>query len=582
MKRDVILYDVSFFCTFFINKICKFADGIIKLFTMKKLLLSIITSVILSGSVFAQNVARECVLFEVFTGVNCPYCPAAAISIGRMLDEGKSIAAVAYHTSAFSVPEFFTSETNARASYYYISAYPTVKVDGRLSPSVGGQSSDQTSIDYSYNQCVSSYNQRINVSSPYTIELSFDYVAGTECKVTAAVNKVGDCNGSDVRLFVVMTESHIQRNWQGMTEVNFVTRDMIPNQNGTPLTSDSQTFEATIDMAGFSKNNCEIVAWVQSYTGNKEVFQAVKLPLSELVMQYDLNINNVEEVLLGSCSGKMAPRLTLENNGTESLSSIVFDVKDENGTVLATSQWEGSLAANEETEYVMPEFDFDDAENIVIEAVEINGNSDGYPVDNIRNIQVAEPIIIEDSYIKLQLKTGDDPENMSIEFKNMDDGEIVNTFTYDDDNKIYTEEFNLPKEGCYRMTIRNTVGNGFGGGFWGIRDSKGTTLISGSNHDNPFRYELALEISCLGVNVVEIDNNSVDVYPNPATSMINVVADNMKNVSVYNAVGQMIYTEDGASNNVMIDSQSWTSGFYYVTVETSDGSRVSQKIVVNK
>ena len=33
----------------------------------------------------------------------------------------------------------------------------------------------------------------------------------------------------------VVTESEIPQNWQGMTEVNFVERLMVPNQLGTTL-----------------------------------------------------------------------------------------------------------------------------------------------------------------------------------------------------------------------------------------------------------------------------------------------------------------------------------------------------------
>lgn len=125
---------------------------------MKKFLLTIVASVIMSGSIMAQNVARECVLYEVFTGVNCPWCPGAATAIGRMLDEGKSVAAVAYHTNAFSIPELFTNETNARANYYYISGYPTVKVDGILNPSMSGNGGNEQHAQAAYNQGMSAYN----------------------------------------------------------------------------------------------------------------------------------------------------------------------------------------------------------------------------------------------------------------------------------------------------------------------------------------------------------------------------------------------------------------------------------------
>ncbi|MBQ3594410.1 MAG: T9SS type A sorting domain-containing protein [Bacteroidales bacterium] len=549
---------------------------------MKRTLLTIIISLVISSSIMAQNVARECVLFEVFTGVNCPWCPGAATAIGRMLEEGKSVAPVAYHTSAFSVPELYTNETNARANYYYISGYPTVKVDGMLSPSMSGNGGNEQHAQQAYNQGMNAYNQRINVSSPYTIDLSFEYQSGTECKVTATVNKVGECNSNDVRLFIVLTESHIQRTWQGMQEVNFVTRDMIPNQNGTQLTSDIQTIEATINMDGFPRENCDIVAWVQNFSGNKEVYQAVKLPLSELSFTNDLVIKNVEDVVLGSCSGKMSPRITFNNAGTESLTSAVFNVKVGNET-LSTYQWEGNIAAGENTEIIFPEFVFGDASNFVIEATEINGNNDGYPVDNIYEISVAEPLVIEDGYIKLQLKTGNDPENLTIEIKNMDNDEVLYSFEYEEPKTIYNHEMTLPEIGCYRMTIRNTEGNGFGGGFWGVRDSDNTTLMVGTSTDNDFRYEFAFEFDNKSVNVEEIESlNNVNIYPNPASSVINVTATNLTKIKIYNAVGQLIHNEEASSDNVTVDTQNWTNGFYYVTVETANGNSTSQKIIVNK
>ena len=552
---------------------------------MKKILLTIVASIILSGSAFAQDVARECVLFEVFTGVNCPWCPGAASAIGRMLEEGKSVAPVAYHTSAFSVPELYTNETNSRASYYYINSYPTVKVDGMLSPSMSGNGGNEQHAQQAYNQGMNAYNQRINKTSPYSIELSFAYNEGTTCNIEAEVSKVGECNATDVRLFIVVTESHIQRAWQGMSEVNFVTRDMVPSQNGTQLSADSESFTFTVDLAGIPRENCDIVAWVQNYSGNKEVYQAVKLPLSSLEFTDDLVINKVEEVALNSCSGKMSPRIIFKNSGTEPLTSATFQARTPNDTptIFTTFEWEGNLAIGEETEIVLPEFDFADASNFIIEAIEINGNEDGYPIDNIYTIVPQESLVIEDGYMKLQLKTGSDPENMSIEIMNMDNGEITHTFTYEEANKVYNEEIYLPAVGCFRMTIRNTEGNGFGGGFWGVKDSNNKTIITGSSNSNNFRYAISFELTNNSVDVEEIENiNNVNIYPNPASSTINVSAENLNTIKVYNAVGQLIYAENATSDNVKIDAQNWANGFYYVTVETTDGNKVSQKVIVNR
>lgn len=549
---------------------------------MKKTLFTFIISLVLSSSLFAQNVAKECVLLEVFTGVNCPYCPAAAMAVGKLLDEGKSVAAVAYHTNAFSVPELYTGETNQRANYYYINSYPTMKVDGVLSPYVGGQANNQEYIDYSYNQALSAYNQRINVTSPFELDLSFSHKSGTQFEVNVVADKVGTCNSSDVRVFIVLTESHIQRTWQGMSEVNFVTRDMIPNQNGTQMSGDHIEITETFDIAAYDRENCELVAWVQSYNGNKEVYQAVKISLMDSNEQYDLSIRNVEELPLSSCSGIVSPRFTFKNYGTETLNSVLFTAKDQNGAELSSYLWEGSLPKGEATEFDFPAFETN-GNNVVIEATNLNGsNSDAYNGDNTCSISFEDAYSISDGYIKIQLKTGDDPENFRIEIKNMTTGELFKTLTFEEPKKVYTEEISFPEVACYSMTLINTEGNGMGGGFWGVKDSGNQTVVSGTVNTNTFRYEMPIEFYSETIGVNEVIEEVLSVYPNPANNEINVSAKNLMKVTVYNGVGQMVYTQNANADVMTIATESMENGLYYVTVETSDGTASTQKIVVSK
>ena len=63
---------------------------------MKKLLLTVIATIMMAGSISAQNVAKECVLIEAFTGIGCPACPAAAGALSKMVEEGLAIAPLLY------------------------------------------------------------------------------------------------------------------------------------------------------------------------------------------------------------------------------------------------------------------------------------------------------------------------------------------------------------------------------------------------------------------------------------------------------------------------------------------------------
>lgn len=544
---------------------------------MKKLLLTIIASIVLSSSVIAQGVARECVLVEAFTGIGCPYCPAAANGIAQMLEEGLSIAPLAFHNSYYSPPQYATTETNGRATYYNVNSFPTVLIDG-MNRIEGGGTASQSS--YSYYKPY--YDQRINVPSPFSIDLSFEYHSGTECVAKALVNKVAECEG-DIRVFIALTESNIHQSWQGLQELNAVVRDIVTPSAGVELTADTQEVEGLFSVAGYPKENLHLVAWVQKYNGNKEVFQAVKIALGEATPQYDMGISLVEEVPAEMCSGKIAPRMTFRNYGTQALTSVTFNIMND-GEIIDTYEWTGNLIKGQEKEIEFDEFTFDGSE-FSIEALNINGsNADEYIYDNMYKYIVNQPQLLPEGYMKFQLRTGKDPENFSVKVVNMNTGDVLHTFTYEEPNTIYQEIINLPEYGCYRVTLYNEAGNGIGdGGFWGVKDKNNKTIISGTPSDNTFRYEFPFEVtySGEGVESVEIINN-VDIYPNPASDLINVTVENLTKINIYNSIGQLIYSQEVNANEVKVSTDSWTNGLYYINVETKDGFKSSQKIIVNK
>lgn len=546
---------------------------------MKKFLLTIVASVLMAGSISAQNVARECVLIEAFTGIGCPYCPAAANGIAQMLQEGLSIAPIAFHNSYYSPAQYANAETNGRATYYNVNSFPTVLIDGMNKIEGGGTASNSM-----YNNYKPYYDERINKTSPFTIDLSFDYHSGTQCQAKAVVTKVGECDGTDLRVFIVLTESHIQQSWQGLQELNAVCRDIVTSSSGVALTSDVQEVTGLFNLAGYKKENCELIAWVQSYNGQKEVWQAVKMPIATSSAQYDLGIVGVEEVPSEVCSGIVAPRFTIRNYGSETLNSVLFRIMDDTDTEIGTYQWQGNLVKGAQNEFMIPEIDFAGSSALKIHAVNLNGsNEDEFVFDNSYILNVVSPYEIEEGYMKIQLKTAADNQNFSIEIKNMDTDEVIETLTFEEPNKVYTEEVTVPEFGCYRVTFKNSAGNGCGNGFWGIKDTNNKTIVSGSSSTNSFRYAYPVELrySGEGIEFVEVVEN-VTVYPNPTNSVINISAENITKVTVYNGMGQMVYSESNESDIVKINVESWTNGMYFVNVETADGNHSLQKVVVNK
>ena len=241
---------------------------------MKKNLFFFLAVMLVMPTMMAQtkNVTRECVLFELMTGVHCGNCPAADEAIEQMVNEGLHIAPVCYQAPSYSVPELTCDEAAARVAYYSAMGYPTLYVDG--STGLPGGSSGMNYMYY-----LPYYQSQIAKTSPFTIGMNLESVGGNLYRVNCHVEQVGDCSGNDVRVFIVLTQSHIPYSWGGGEYVNWNVRDMIPTEQGTPFAGPTMDFSEEFEII-YPLEDCQLVAWVQDYTGNKEVYQSVMMDIN--------------------------------------------------------------------------------------------------------------------------------------------------------------------------------------------------------------------------------------------------------------------------------------------------------------
>ncbi|MDD4847440.1 MAG: C25 family cysteine peptidase [Bacteroidales bacterium] len=104
-----------------------------------------------------------------------------------------------------------------------------------------------------------------------------------------------------------------------------------------------------------------------------------------------------------------------------------------------------------------------------------------------------------------------------------------------------------------------------------------------------YTFENVTEDHTIAVNFIEKTTiaetvaNNYSVYPNPATTRVLVKGDNMKNVMVYNVVGQLIETIIVEQNSsVAVNVSSYDAGIYIFRITTTDGTLISKRVVVSK
>jgi hypothetical protein len=109
-----------------------------------------------------------------------------------------------------------------------------------------------------------------------------------------------------------------------------------------------------------------------------------------------------------------------------------------------------------------------------------------------------------------------------------------------------------------------------------------TTLPNGNDrYDN---FAIWATTSGLGVNEVSAETGGYTIYPNPAADEISLVGTYAKEklVSVYNIVGQQIFTTKLQANQSLINVSDLSSGIYFVNIkETDSGNSYTLKLVKN-
>ena len=540
---------------------------------MKKTVSFLVLFALLVANVSAQtkaNVARECVLFELFTGIGCQFCPAAANGVAQLLEEGKSIAPVAYHTSAFSSPAYYTSETNARAVYYGIGAYPTLKADGVITREGGGGASESN-----YSTYLPVYNQRINQTSPFTITMTATTDESGHSVAHCQVEKVGNCSASNLRLMVALTQCNLDVTWQGMHGLHHVCRDMIPTQMGTPITGNSLTVDLPFEL-NWPKEDCYLTAWVQDYT-TREVFQAVRLSM-DMNLDHDVALKGAERYAVKNCSGMLAPAVRVKNVGNETVTSFEV-VAYAAGRELARDTWTGSLPKGETAVFAMEEFSKGDEEDLELQVVNPNGQEDQFMGDNNLTLHF-ESVATVDGRVSMILKTDQHPEETTFEVQNMNTGEVVYEFHFELPKHTYREELYLMDAGCYRVKLRDSAGNGMSGvGYLMLLDADQHELFY-LQSNAAFTDEYPFELYCDGAyGMEETPATDLTVYPNPSDGVFQLrLPEGRWTVEVFDVAGRRVYRQtERLSGEIRLEDCG--AGVYFLKASNGSGEQVRKLMV---
>ncbi len=105
------------------------------------------------------------------------------------------------------------------------------------------------------------------------------------------------------------------------------------------------------------------------------------------------------------------------------------------------------------------------------------------------------------------------------------------------------------------------------------------TAYSSACESNPAQTEGGFDY--VVVTVAAIGENAINarMYPNPTTGILKIEASSIKNVAVFNLVGQKVYEENINGDECVIDMNEFGNGIYMVKIQSANGS-TTQKVSV--
>jgi hypothetical protein len=73
------------------------------------------------------------------------------------------------------------------------------------------------------------------------------------------------------------------------------------------------------------------------------------------------------------------------------------------------------------------------------------------------------------------------------------------------------------------------------------------------------------------------ENETIEVFPNPANEVINVAsASGLKRIVVTSSTGQIVYNEEITGNNSQVNVSDFIPGFYFIKIETHNNTVVKK------
>lgn len=557
--------------------------------------------------------ANRNVVIEEFTGRNCGYCPDGHVIANQIVHNNPDrVWAVNVHAGGFSptsFPNLNTTESNTILNGFGVSGFPSGAVNrsdytalnrGQWASAASQQMAQVAECNVAGQAVVNSATRvaKITVEVYYTgnseeannyltVMMLQDSIMGSQAGGTSNPEQM--INGQYCHMHIL--RSTVTPTWGEQiaptTAGTLITKEyvyeipeIIGNPNGVEVDLDNITFLAIVTESVKTPGNA-----------TRPILNACELTTlqgsEDAIFPYIAAVASASGI---SCSQTRTFNVGVTNGGLEELTSLKFEAYVD-GELAKEQTWEGSIASYTGTNVEM-EFDVPGgSHNIEIRIVEANGTAFEFAKEITTTFDEWAEVIIEGEEEEFTIDIMQDKYGNQITWELLasDMSVLASGGPYtmlvggSASTQLHQEKVTVAKGECVKFVIKDAVGNGiccqYGEGYYQIKDSKGNLLVDG---DGDFGSEASVLLSVTdGTSVNEtLTTETYNIFPNPVKDVLTVKGENMKQVVIYNSVGQMVETINAESDEVRVNVSAYNNGMYLINVIDNNGEMTTSKISV--
>ena len=588
---------------------------------MKKSITFLSLLLLLGGKLFSQdtpqyvstNPSLKNMVIEEFTGRGCHACPSGHATANRLLREnpGRLFLINIYQAlEPDTYPNLKTEDSETITNTFHIPFVPSGIVNRNM---------DVCGINTEW------WEGEIYTRSKEIADCNIGgYVVVNEEARKATINVeiyyTSDSDFDDNYLSIAMTQDSIwgsqvdgHENPEQYVDGNYchmhVLRDIITSTWGdkiSPTTAGtliSKTYTYDIPKIignpnGVNVNleNINFIAFVtktSDYHGSHPIENVAQLPClvgtQETVFPYIDKITQRQESF---CASSSIFSLNMMNRGLDELTSIKMLMEIDNGDTFEY-EWNGKIASYE-TEKI--EFDMEvpiGEHKIDFKIIEANGvafNSSKTFISTNEDLTML-PLEGENDEITIEIMQDKNGHETTWQLIDDNDNIVASGGPYEyyfgqvEATELHTITVNVSADQCLKFVINDLSGNGIccnvGEGYYRIIDGYGNVVIDG---DGDFGYQASHNLYSREGNAVQEmkSEESYNIYPNPAKETLTIEGKSIKQIVIYNAVGQMVEKINCDENIININIEAFPAGIYLVNIIDKKDSIITNKISITK